>query len=393
MELNIAIDQTLADVCQEIVKVNPPSSRNYLQCSSVGADCERQTWYRWRWCLDEQFDAKTLCNFESGHADEELMSGRLRAVPYIKLQTGYDDGTQYEVNYLNGHVLGHLDGVIEKIKAAPKTMHVWEHKSVNPTKFKKLDKLKQEHGEKAALEHWDTVYYAQAQLYMGLTRLTRHYLTVTTPGGREMTTCRTNYDSGAFKKLKEKIQKIFDSEEAPPRISKKPDYYKCRWCSFSEICHGNKVPQVNCRTCAHSTPIAEKSTSSPETPARKGPWKCERHNKSLSTTAQRSGCGDHLFIPSLINWAEAVKLDKVNNQIVYCTQNERTFVNASKNDWGSEPMRFTSKDLQHLTEDLLVSEEDVLKTMAGFQTAHIESIRKTKEEKTSPTPFDDEIPF
>ncbi len=393
MELNIAIDQTLADVCQEIVKVNPPSSRNYLQCSSVGADCERQTWYRWRWCLDEHFDAKTLCNFGSGHADEELMSGRLKAVPYIKLQTGHDDDTQYEVGHLNGHVLGHLDGVIEGVKAAPKTMHVWEHKSVNPTKFKKLDKLKQVHGEKAALEQWDSTYYAQAQLYMGLTRLTRHYLTVTTPGGRDMTSCRTNYDSGAFRNLKDKIQRIFNSAEAPPRISKKPDYYQCRWCSFSEICHQDKAPKVNCRTCAHSTPLADGTAGSPGKPAPKGPWKCEYHNKHLNLTAQRSGCGDHLFIPSLINWAEVIRFDKAKNQIVYRASNLKEFANASRNDWSADLMLFTSKDLRHLTEDLLVSEEEVLRAMAGFQTAHIESIRKAKQEKTSPTPFDDEIPF
>lgn len=393
MELNLAIDtdETLADVCQEIVKRNPPSARTYLQCNNLGADCERQSWYRWRDVMTEYFSAGTLCTFGSGFKDEELMADRLRMLPYLKLETNHADGRQYEVSDFAGHVLGHLDGCITGIKAAPKTMHVWEHKSVNPTKFRKLKKLKDELGQKLALESWDSVYYGQAQLYMGLTRLPRHYLTVTTPGGRDMTTCRTNYDAGAFKALREKALRILTAEEAPPRISKKPDYYQCKWCNFSELCHGEAMAKVHCRTCAHSTPVLEKKSGVPGKAAPNGAWRCEFHGESLPHKKQKEGCPDHLYNPSLISWARTASMDAVNNRITYVTNNtHKAFVNASKNDWSADPMCFSSKDLQHLNERLLESEESVLQQMARFQTAHIESIKKRG---TNDETFDDAIPF
>ena len=318
------------------------------------------------------------------------MAKRLRMLKYIKLETRDKNDKEYEVSDFSGHVLGHLDGCITGVKAAPKTMHVWEHKSVNPTKFKKLKKLKAEHGEKAALELWDSVYYSQCQLYLGLTSLKRHYLTVTTPGGRDMTTCRTNFDPGAFKALREKARRILEAEEAPPKISKKADYYICKWCNFSELCHGNAMAKVHCRTCAHSTPLLEDQAGAPGKRVRKGAWKCEYHSQLISSKKQKEGCGDHLYIPSLISWATTATMDSVNNRITYVTNNtHKPFVNASKNDWSADPMCFTSKDLQHLDEELLDSEHGVLQAMAKFQTAHIESIKKVNKDDE----FDDDIPF
>ncbi len=392
MKLDLEIDETLEAVDRAIVQANPPSARNYLGMSGIGEECERKSWYRWRWALPEHFDAATLRRFEDGHRDEDLMAQRLRAVKGIKLQTGYADGSQYEVSDFNGHFLGHTDGVIEGVAAAPKTMHIWEHKCVNQTKFNKLNKLKSEHGQKAALELWDATYYAQAQLYMGYTKLKRHYLTVATPGGRDITSCRTDYDSGAFKLYRAKAKAIMESSEAPPRVSNKADYYQCRWCSFSETCHGEKVAQVNCRTCAFSTPILKEDSGAPGKKPKPGAWRCERHSQSLGVKKQREGCGDHLFIPDLIPFGTPAKMDEERPCIVYVTQDERVFVNATKNAWDAEPMEFASKDLQHLTPSLMSSEQKLLQAMATFQTAHIKSIKQAKK-IDDPVPFDDPIPF
>ena len=376
MELNLpAPDKTLEAVDRAIIAANPPSVRSYLQCSSLGKDCERELWYNWRWVIPVTFDAATLRRFADGFAGEELMAKRIRAVPGVKLQTNYDDGTQYEVHDMGGHLLGHLDGVIEGVAAAPKSMHVWEHKSVQQKTYNKLEKLKREHGEKEALELWSSTYYGQAQLYMGLTKLKRHYLTVTTPGGRDITSCRTNYDAGAFKMYLDKARRIFDSAEAPPRVSKKADYFQCRWCDFKEPCHGTKVAQVNCRTCAHSSPVEAESAGDPGKPTRRGVWKCERHNKRLGFKKQTEGCQDHLFIPSLIPWGVPAKFDKQGNRIVYVTKNsQKPFINADRNDWAGDPPAFKSKDLSQLTEELLTSESQMLNELARFEGASIETV-------------------
>jgi hypothetical protein len=391
MKVELEIDKTLEAVDQAIVQANPPSARNYLGMSGAGEECERKIWYRWRWAFPEHFDAATLRRFEDGHRDEDLMAKRLRAVKGIRLETGYADGSQYEVADFNGHFLGHTDGAITGVAVAPKTMHIWEHKCVNQTKFNKLNKLKGEHGEKSALEQWDTTYYAQCQLYLGYTKLKRHYLTVATPGGRDITSCRTDYDAAAFKFFKNRAKSILQSEEAPPRISKKPDYFQCRWCNFSETCHGDKVAQVNCRTCAFSTPVLEETAGAPGKTVHRGAWRCERHGQTIGLKKQRQGCGDHIFIPDLVPFGTAVKMDEEAPKIVYVTEDEKVFVNATKNAWDADPMEFTSKDLQHLTPELMSSEQKMFQAMAAFQTAQIESIKKKPE--GDGVPFDDPIPF
>ena len=95
--LTLAVDETLEDINQEIVKRNPPSSRSYLQCNNLGADCERQSWYRWRDAMTEYFNAGTLCTFGSGFDDEALMAKRLRMLKYIKLETRDKNDKEYEV--------------------------------------------------------------------------------------------------------------------------------------------------------------------------------------------------------------------------------------------------------------------------------------------------------
>ena len=113
-----------------------------------------------------------------------------------------------------------------------------EIKCVNEKKFKKLAELKQQLGDKNALIEWDKVYYAQAQVYMKYTGLTRHYLVCATPGGRELTSCRTEYDAKAAVGYINKAHSIIEAKVEPERLSSKPDFYLCRWCNFKAECHG-----------------------------------------------------------------------------------------------------------------------------------------------------------
>jgi hypothetical protein len=62
-------------------------------------------------------------------------------------------------------------------------------------------------------------------------------------------------------------------------------------CDHAPVCHasGNSVvaPAINCRTCLHSTPVD-------------GGWHCDRHQKRLTEVDQRSGCEQHLYLPTLV---------------------------------------------------------------------------------------------
>ena len=394
MKLDLEKDPTLDAVDRLIVQKNKSEQRNYLGMSGLGQDCERKIWYQWRWIATVLFDALTLRRFADGHYSESIFSQWLRAVPGVKLETGYQDGSQYEVKDFNGHLKGHLDGVVTGLHKAPKTMHVWEHKCVNQAKYNKLNKLKKDHGEKSALEIWDSTYFAQQILYMGYTNLKRSYMTVAASGTRELTSCRTEFDAKAFDFYRNRAKSILDSEEAPPKISRKPDYYICRWCEYKTHCHENKIAQVNCRTCAFSTPDLEEKKVQPNRPKRTGTWTCEFHKKTISQKKQREGCSDHIYIPSLIPFATVIDMNKDKPSITYATnESKKVFINSTYNSWDSDPPVFASKDLQHLDEKLMSSEGSVLHAFAKFKTAEIKLIEKSKKEVADPIPFDDPIPF
>jgi hypothetical protein len=202
--------------------------RKYLGASVVGQECERNVWYTYNGYPSAPIPAKGLYAIEDGHRTEDLIAERLRLVPGIKLWTVQDNGEQFGFSKFEDKMKGHIDGVIEGLLQSPKTPHIWEHKAVNERKFNELTKLKEKFGEKNALREWDYVYYVQGQIYMGEFDLTRHYLTVSTPGGRDIISCRTEFDRTAYASIMAKAQRIIAAKEPPARISERKEHFKCK---------------------------------------------------------------------------------------------------------------------------------------------------------------------
>jgi hypothetical protein len=272
-----------------IERNNKKNNRGYLGMSEIGHECWRYLWYNFRKVSQDQISASGLMAIEDGYRQEELTAERLRMVHGIKLKTTDELDHQIGFKYLGGHFSGHCDGMIEGIVEAPKTKHIWEHKSVNEKKFKELNSLILDIGEKSALEAWDEIYYAQAQIYMLASNLDRHYLTVSTPGGRALTSCRTEIKKKIGESLLEKAHMIITSERPPAKLNENREYYICRWCRKKSICHDNEVPDVNCKTCAFSEPILEGTNAE---------WKCYKKNCNIS--GEMNGCEQHLFLNTLI---------------------------------------------------------------------------------------------
>lgn len=292
---DVTLDPTLAAIDTALeARAAGEESRPYFGMSSAGDECARKLFLRFRWAAREQFAARTLKAFADGHAGEALQAERLRLVPGLKLYTTDDHGEQFALEALGGHLRGHLDGVIVGLLQAPKTPHVWEHKQVNSDKFKALQKAIADQGEKDALEAWDGVYFKQAQLYMKHADLKRHYLTVSTPGGRDTIAVRTEYQAAKAAALVERAEKIIFAASPPEKISTDPTFWLCKWCSFHAHCHGTAAPAVSCRTCAHVTPEQD------------GTWTCARNDCDvIPVEFQRVGCDDHRYIPRLVeNFAE-----------------------------------------------------------------------------------------
>jgi hypothetical protein len=263
--------------------------RPYLGMSSIGEACSRKLWYRFRWAAYEAFDATTLKRFADGHATETVIIGRLRKVPGVTLvDRDPASGRQIGHSDIDGHFRGHEDGEILGILQAPKTWHVFEAKATAEKKFNELRRIIAAVGQKAALRKWNPVYFAQATLYQFYSALTRHYTVVATPGGRDWLGIRTEADTPFALELVAKAGRIIRAEAPPVRLSETPDHFECRYCSFSDICHGGQPPDRSCRTCLHATPV------------QRGQWHCSRWDRLLTEDEQRQGCPAHLLIPALV---------------------------------------------------------------------------------------------
>ena len=238
MQLQIP-DLTLERMYRAIEDNHVPDKRDYLGASIIGHDCARYIYYSYNHYPREPFNARTLMTFESGHRSEDLAAERLRLIPGIQLITHDPEGNQYGFSDFDGKFKGHYDGGIKGLSEAPKSWHIWEHKEVNEKGFKEFFKLRNQHGYKDVLKHWKPLYYAQAQIYMHYEKkINRHFTTVSTMGGRDYYSCRTNYNKQEAQEYVRKAKTIIDATKPPPRISDKPDFFKCRFCDFKEICHG-----------------------------------------------------------------------------------------------------------------------------------------------------------
>ena len=254
--------------------------RPYLGASSIGEACSRKLWYRYRW-VKEIFSAETLKMFRDGHITEQTV------IEQLKLKFPVTE-TQWAFSDIDNHFAGHIDGQIENLIEAPKTPHVLEIKATKEKKFNELKKAKLELGEKLAMRKWNPQYYAQIILYMFYKKLTRAIHVVATPGARDWVSVRTEADNNFAKSLIEKARRIIYANDAPEGISRDPAFFDCRYCGMHDVCHNKKLPERNCRTCVHSSPVAD------------GKWTCQLYGE-IDYEKQLVGCPSHAYLPSFIN--------------------------------------------------------------------------------------------
>lgn len=76
----------------------------------------------------------------------------------------------------------------------------------------------------------------------------------------------------------ERAHKIVWLSQPPAKLSESKSFYKCKFCTYNKICHGNKAPHQNCRTCRHVTQTGN------------AVWHCNAHNADLTDENQLQGC-------------------------------------------------------------------------------------------------------
>src|SRR5262245_39166120 len=281
--------------------------RDHLGASQIGNSCERALWYDFRWVTLPQFPGRILRLFETGHLEEARLVRNLRATGATVLEVDPATGRQWRVEAHGGHFGGSLDAVALGLREAPRTWHVVEFKTHSAKSFRDLVAK----GVAASKErHW-----AQMQIYMHLTDLTRALYVAVCKDTDTLHVERVRADRAAAGRLLDKAWRVIKAKRPPSRISEDPNWCECRFCEHRAVCHEGAAPESNCRTCLHSTPV-------------EGGWHCARFDQGIDGAAQRTGCGKHLFIPGLV---PGEVTDAGDDHVVYRMADGTEWVNGARN--------------------------------------------------------------
>ena len=308
---------------EQRVAAEPP--RDYLGWSELGEPCERRLWYGFRHAGREAIGGQLARLFDTGHREEARVLDELKALGYEVFDRDPATGGQFAIESHGGHLRGHLDAVVRGLPEAAKTWHLFDVKTI---KAKKFDELL-----KKGLRAMYPKYYAQGQGYMGHQGLDRAAFLFACKDDDRIHLERFEFDAAEFKKLEQKAGRIIDASEPPQRLSEDPAWFECKFCPFHALCHGQAVPEVNCRTCAHSTPDTQREG---------GTWTCtagtDRPLVTIPLHHQRMAHDCHRFIPALlVNLAEPVDSD--GDAVTYRAADGREFTNGPRPGLSSVELR------------------------------------------------------
>ena len=256
----------------------PP--RYHLGCSEVGDKCERKLWLSFRWATIEKFEGRLLRLFRRGHNEESVIVSDLKAAGLRITHTGLN---QYNVDF-GCHVAGSLDGIIQHgVPNAPTKKHTLEIKTHNKKSFDAL--------EKEGVEASKPMHYVQTQCYMRGAKIDRCLYVAVCKDDDRLYIERIKLDESVADKHIEKGKRIAMTERLPAPISNNASWYECKMCPSHSFCHSEQLTkEVNCRTCAHSTPKEDNT------------FFCERWAETIPKQNQIDGCPSHVLHPDLVPW-------------------------------------------------------------------------------------------
>lgn len=243
--------------------------RGHLGASLLGRECAREIWYGFHWTTKPHFEGRMLRLFNRGHLEEARFISLLQMIGVTVWQHD-ENGKQFRIKGYKGHFGGSQDGVAQGIPDIPDEPCLTEFKTHNDKSYQKL----KSHGVmKAKWEH-----FVQMQVYMGYWGLRWALYMAVNKNDDEIHAELIAFDPGQYNWYLDRAAMIIDATEPPPRISNSPGWFKCKFCDHAPVCHGDRQPEINCRTCAASK-VLDKSK-----------WFCAAQEIEIDEELQYKAC-------------------------------------------------------------------------------------------------------
>jgi len=326
-------------------------ARPYLGASAIGKPCLRQHWYSFRWAKPADFPGRIYRVFQTGLLQEPRVYADLRGIDCTVEEFDPATGAQWSFSEesTGHHLKGNCDGFVTGIPGARKARHVLEIKTASDKMFKAMQK---DGVKQAKPEHW-----AQMQLYMHWSKVERALYFVVNKDNEEIYTERVAYDRDAALALIAKARAIIESAEPPVRLSEDPTWWECKFCDYQAICHGQALPAVSCRTCAHSTPKLDGDAA----------WHCGKYDGEIPVADQRTGCSGHLYIPILLERC-AKPVDGDETHVVYEMAGGAQFINGDPDEFGAH---ISSAEIHAVADKSTLADPRVVELRAGFEGSRL----------------------
>ena len=257
------------DIVEAIYKASEREAgpaRPHLGGSEIGGECERQTWYKFRWYKQPSFNGRMMLLFQRGHEEEPRLVKGLQDAGWQVEDVDPETLDQWHVE-----MFPHFSGSLDGIGYYNGESYLLEFKTHNDKSFKKL--------EKQGVAQAKPQHFAQMQTYMGAFGLNKALYMAVNKNDDALYIEIIDFNRDVYDGIINKAERIIHGYGIPPQSYElEARMSPCKFCDFKNICHGIEKPDINCRTCKYSEPT------------RDGKWKCHKYNTEIPLDEQRKGC-------------------------------------------------------------------------------------------------------
>jgi len=272
--LSLIATRIKADVDAMAIARYADDHRTHLGASTIAEDCLNYQWLTFRWADKEDLSGRMYRLFQRGHREEPIVVDYLEHIGFKVSTVDPETGMQWRVSGVNGHYGGSLDG----IATMPTSygfgdLRVLLEVKTNATglSFTKLtnDGVKMQ----------KPTHYGQQCAYGFEKGLTHSLYVNTNKNDDDMHIEIIKLDWELGKRLREKAERVINSQEPLGKIAKSSTHKLCKYCKFVPVCHDGKKPEKSCRSCVSARPVENKE------------WYCDKWNAIIpNKDAIKSGC-------------------------------------------------------------------------------------------------------
>lgn len=266
-------DQIKADIDEYSKRAFYDGPRSHLGASEIGHNCAAYLWYKFRWAFEKVPEGRIARLFRRGHLEEIVISDLLRAIGFSVEQVDID-GQQFKVaRTIGGHFGGSTDGrtsLPSRYKGSPDILVLLEFKAMGDKGFQPIYDVGY---QKAHAKYW-----MQSCVYARKLGLKYILFIANNKNDDELNIELVEADWELAAEAERKAEYIITSETRPVRLSDNASYYECRYCDAAAVCHYNREPLKNCRSCQAAVPTEE------------GEWHCRRFQQNIPKDFIPKGC-------------------------------------------------------------------------------------------------------